>query len=131
MKSTVLTNELVLSALSKDSENVLLRHLHSFGNNDLEALMSDYTEQSVLITHDKTYNGRNEIKTFFKELMTHFPKEDSNFKLEKLVVNDELGFIVWQASTPSLQVSLGTDTFLIKGGKIYQQTFAGQMKFLN
>ena len=131
MKSTVLTNELVLSALSKDSENVLLRHLHSFGNNDLEALMSDYTEQSVLITHDKTYNGRDEIKTFFKELMTHFPKEDSNFKLEKLVVNDELGFIVWQASTPSLQVSLGTDTFLIKGGKIYQQTFAGQMKFLN
>ena len=131
MKSTVLTNEQVLSALSKDSENVLLRHLHSFGNNDLEALMSDYTEQSVLITHDKTYNGRNEIKTFFKELMTHFPKEDSNFKLEKLVVNDELGFIVWQASTPSLQVSLGTDTFLIKGGKIYQQTFAGQMKFLN
>ena len=131
MKSTVLTNELVLSALSKDSENVLLRHLHSFGNNDLEALMSDYTEQSVLITHDKTYNGRNEIKTFFKELMTHFPKEDSNFKLEKLVVNDELGFIVWQASTPSLQVSLGTDTFLIKRGKIYQQTFAGQMKFLN
>jgi hypothetical protein len=131
MKSTVLTNELVLSALSKDSENVLLRHLHSFGNNDLEALMSDYTEQSVLITYDKTYNGRDEIKTFFKELMTHFPKEDSNFKLEKLVVNDELGFIVWQASTPSLQVSLGTDTFLIKGGKIYQQTFAGQMKFLN
>lgn len=131
MKSTVLTNELVLSALSKDSENVLLRHLHSFGNNDLEALMSDYTEQSVLITHDKTYNGRDEIKTFFKELMTHFPKEDSNFKLEKLVVNDELGFIVWQASTPSLQVSLGTDTFLIKRGKIYQQTFAGQMKFLN
>jgi hypothetical protein len=131
MKSTVLTNELVLSALSKDSENVLLRHLHSFGNNDLEALMSDYTEQSVLITYDQTYNGRDEIKTFFKELMSHFPKEDSNFKLEKLVVNDELGFIVWQASTPSLQVSLGTDTFLIKGGKIYQQTFAGQMKFLN
>lgn len=131
MKSTVLSNEQVLSALSKDSENVLLRHLHSFGNNDLEALMSDYTEQSVLITHDKTYNGPEEIKTFFTELMTHFPKEDSNFRLEKLVVNDELGFIVWQASTPSLQVSLGTDTFLIKRGKIYQQTFAGQMKFLN
>jgi hypothetical protein len=131
MKSTVLPNEQVSSALSKDSENVLLRHLHSFGNNDLEALMSDYTEQSVLITHEQTYKGIREIKAFFTELMNHFPKEHSNFKLDKLVVSDELVFIVWQATTPSLEVPLATDTFLIKRGKIYQQTFAGQMQFLS
>jgi hypothetical protein len=46
-------------------------------------------------------------------------------------VSDELVFIVWHATTPSLEVALGTDTFLIKRGKINRQTFAGQMKFLN
>ena len=131
MKSTILSDEQVYSALSKDSENVLLRHLHSFANNDLETLMSDYTEQSVLITHDQTYTGLQEIRAFFNELMDHFPAEDSDFKLDKLVVSDELVFIVWHATTPSLEVVLGTDTFLIKRGKINRQTFAGQMKFLN
>jgi hypothetical protein len=131
MKSTILSDQQVPFALSKDSENVLLRHLHSFVNNNLETLMQDYTEQSMLVTHDRTYNGLQEIRAFFTELMDHFPKDHSDFKLDKLVVSDELGFIVWRANTPSLQVSLGTDTFLIKGDKISRQTFAGQMKFLN
>jgi len=129
MKSTVLSK--ASSALSGESENVLLHHLHSFASNDLETLMSDYTEQSILITQDQTYKGIGEIRTFFAELMDHFPKDRSNFMLDKLVASDELVFIVWHATTPSLQVSLGTDTFLIKSGKIYRQTFAGQMKFLN
>lgn len=131
MKSTVLSDSQVSSLLSKDSENVLLRHLHSFGNNDLETLMKDYTEQSVLITHDKTYTGISEIKKFFTQLMNHFPNDHSDFVLDKLVAVDDLGFIIWHATTPSLEVSLGTDTFVIKKGKIFQQTFAGQMEFLN
>jgi len=129
-KSTVLSDE-QLTSVSKDVENVLSRHLQSFINNDLEALMSDYTEQSVLITHDQTYSGTQEIKAFFTELMKYFPKNQSNFDLDKLVTNEELVFIVWHATTPTLEVPLGTDTFLIKQGKIYQQTFAGQLNFLN
>lgn len=129
MKSTVLSK--APSALSKESENVLLHHLHSFASNDLELLMSDYTDQSILITLEQTYNGPREIRAFFTELMNHFPKDHSDFTLDKLVSSEELVFIVWHATTPSLEVSLGTDTFVIKEGKILQQTFAGIMKFLN
>jgi len=129
MKSTVLSN--ISSVLSKESENVLLHHLHSFASNDLELLMSDYTDESILITHEQIYNGSMEIRAFFTELMNHFPKNHSDFKLDKLVAMDELVFIVWHATTPSLEVSLGTDTFVVKEGKILQQTFAGIMKFLN
>ena len=131
MKSTILSQGQVSSVRSKESENALLRHLNSFGNNDLEALMADYTEQSVLITHDQTYNGVGEIREFFTALMNHFPKNHSNFKLDKLVVREELVFIVWHATTPSLKVALGTDTFIVRDGKIHQQTFAGQLEFLN
>jgi predicted SnoaL-like aldol condensation-catalyzing enzyme len=94
-------------------------------------LMSDYTEESILITHEQTYKGPREIKTFFAGLMNHFPKDHSDFTLDKLVAKGELVFIVWHATTPSLEVSLGTDTFVIKDGKILQQTFAGIMKFFN
>lgn len=131
MKSTFFTEEPVASALSELSEKVLQRHLSSFNRNDLEMLMLDYTDKSVLITHDAIYSGINEIRAFFVGLMNHFPQGCSSFELDKLVIRGELAFIVWHGATPSLEVAFGTDTFIIKDGKIHQQTFAGQLKFLS
>ena len=110
------------------TKDIIMHHLRSFRDNDLEAVMSDYTRESVLITQMATYAGPDEIRTFFTELMTHFPKQGSNFKLDKLIADDGLAYIVWHANTPSLDVTLGTDTFILKEGKIFRQTFAGQMK---
>ena len=131
MKSTSLTDHRIPSALSKESEDVVLNHLHSFASNDLDILMGDYTEQSILITHEETYSGKEQIRAFFAEMLEHFPTDLSDFKLDKLVSDDELVFIVWHATTPSLEVALGTDTFAIREGKIVKQTFAGKMRFLN
>jgi predicted SnoaL-like aldol condensation-catalyzing enzyme len=116
--------------LNDASRNTVMHHLGSFQDNDLEAVTADYTNESVLITRDATYNGPEAIKDFFATLMIHFPKQRSGFVLDKMVVNNELVFIVWHANTPSLDVSLGTDTFIIRDGKIYRQTFAGQLKFI-
>lgn len=113
-----------------DTKDIIIHHLGSFQNNDLAAVISDYTNESVFITQDATYTGLEEIKAFFANLMIHFPKDKSIFDLDKLVVVDSLAFIVWHANTPSLEVPLGTDTFIIKDGKIHQQTFCGQMKFI-
>jgi len=107
---------------------IIMHHLGSFRDNDLEAVVSDYTSESVLITQDATYSGLEEIKAFFAGLMLHFPKQESRFELDKLVVDDGLAYIAWHANTPSLNVSLGTDTFILKEGKIHRQTFAGEMK---
>jgi ketosteroid isomerase-like protein len=114
----------------KNAEALLMNHLGSFMSNDVEALMSDYTNDSVLITETATYSGIDEIKNFFVDLIKHFPKLKSNFKLEKLVVSNNLVFIVWQGETPSLKVPFGSDTFILKNGRIHQQTFVGQLKFI-
>ena len=111
------------------SRNIIQRHLQSFLDRDLEAVTADYTNESVFITQEATYKGPEEIKAFFTNLLAHFPKQGSIFELDKLVVADSLGYIVWHANTPSLEVPLGTDTFVIKNEKIYQQTFCGQMRF--
>ncbi len=119
-------NETVMSLKTRD---IIIHHLDSFQNNDLEAVVSDYTNESVFITQEASYTGPEEIKVFFANLMTHFPKQSTIFDLDKLVVIDRLAYIVWHANTPTLEVSLGTDTFIIKDDKIYQQTFCGLMKF--
>ena len=127
MKSATLPVEVELG-LQEISENVLSRHLNSFADNDLDILMSDYTEQSILITPDATYSGIKAIREFFSELIKHFPKGATSFELDKLVMIDELIFITWHAKTPTVQVPFATDTFVIKEGKIYRQTFTGELK---
>jgi hypothetical protein len=118
------------NSLNEITKQILMNHLQSFQDNNLDAVLSDYTSISVFITKDQTYVGPTEIRTFFKDLIGHFPKEKSSFELNKMVIMGELAFIVWNAETPTLNVPLGTDTFIIKKGKIHQQTFAGQLKFI-
>ena len=118
------------SILDNDSESIIRRHLRSFQDNDLDILLCDYTNESVLVTQEATYVGVDNIKSFFIELVRNFPKGKSRFELDKFEVNDDLVFIVWHGKTPNLEVSFGTDTFVIKEGKIRQQTFAGQLTFL-
>src|SRR5580765_5385665 len=122
------TKETIVDEISKE---VVMRHLNSFLDNNLEVLLSDYTNESVLITQDATYSGPEEIGAFFVDFNKHFPKHKSNLELDKVVANDDMVYIVWHAKTPSLEVPIGSDTFIIKDGKIYQQTFVGQLNFIN
>ena len=118
------------ATVSTSSRKIIERHLSNFlQDNDLEAVVSDYTDESILITQDATYRGTQDIRAFFDGLIKHFPKQQSSFELDKFVVNDELAYIIWHANTPSLDVPYGTDTFVIKDGKIHQQTFAAQLEF--
>ena len=117
------------TAVADASTDILLtHHLSSFLHNDLEAVVSDYSDESVLVTATASYTGPAEIRRFFAQLMAQFPTQKTNFQLDKMVVDRELVFIVWHATTPTLKVPLGTDTFVLKDGKIHRQTFAGAMQ---
>ena len=121
------TDETLVSDASK---NIVLHHLQSFQQNDLDAVVSDYTAESVLLTQTATYKGPGQIRDFFAALMPHFPVPGTSFELDRMVADGSLVYIVWHAATPSLRVPLGTDTFVMKEGKIFQQTFAGQLNFI-
>jgi hypothetical protein len=115
-----------------DAMNRLLtHHLGSFQANDLDALMTDYTDQSVLITADATFTGRAEIQSFFAALIPLFPTQSTRLELDRVVAIDDLLFIVWHANTPTLKVPMGSDTFLVRHGKIHRQTFVGQLEHIS
>ncbi len=111
--------------LDESSKEIIMHHLESFIDNHLDGVMSDYTNDSVLVTRDGTYTGIKEIEGFFSNLMVHFPKAKSKFDLDKITANGSLVYIIWHAKTPSLEVTLGSDTYIIKDGKISRQTFVG------
>ena len=125
------SKEAKVGRMNDASKDVIMHHMSSFQENNLEAVLADYTNESVLITQDATYKGTAEIHDFFVELLKHFPKASSTFKLDKIESSNRLVYIVWHAKSPSMDVTMGTDTFIVKDGKILQQTFAGQMKYIN
>lgn len=107
------------------TKDVLDHHWVAFKANDLEETMKDYTEESVLITPNATYNGLDEIRNNFIEAFKLFPKDSSTFTLDKSVVVKDVGYILWQSKTPAFNLSYATDTFIIRNGKIIRQTYAG------
>ena len=113
-------------SISEDkTKEVLDHHWEAFSQNDMEAVMADYTEESVLITPDRTYKGLDEIRTNFENAFKAFPKDQTTFKLNKSVVDGEVAYILWQAKTPTFNLSYATDTFIVRNGKIISQTYAG------
>ena len=111
------------------STALVMRHLSSFQQNDLEGVLADYTNESVFITQAATYTGVEEIRGFFSELIIHFPAGKSEFVLDKIATIDDMVYILWHAKTPGLTVPIGSDTFIVKECKIHQQTFVGQLEF--
>ncbi len=106
------------------TQAVLDHHLSAFGANDLEAIMEDYADEATVIIPDTTFHGKEQIRAFFEGLFPSFPTEGTAFEMDKAVVDNEVAYILWHATTPTLEVPLGTDTFVILDGKIKIQTFA-------
>jgi hypothetical protein len=108
-----------------ETERVLNHHWDAFKANDLEGTMADYTEESILVTPDKTYTGMEEIRANFVNAFKLFPRDSSTLTLNKSLVMRDIGYILWSAATPTFQLVYATDTFIIQDGKIVRQTYAG------
>ena len=107
------------------TQQVLQHHWEAFQANDLEGIMADYTEESILITPDKTFRGLEEIRKNFVEAFKVFPKDSAKLTLNKSLAVKDVGYIIWGAATPTFQLVYATDTFIIQNGKIVRQTYAG------
>ncbi len=109
--------------ISRQTEATLTHHLESFGKGDLDGLLSDYTEESKILTPDGALEGTAGIKPFFEKLGAMFPP-GSKFEMIKQIIDGEIAYIVWTLESEQVKVILGTDTFVIRDGKILTQTFA-------
>lgn len=107
------------------TEAVLDHHWQTFIANDLEGVMEDYTEESILITPNGTYSGLEEIRGNFINAFKAFPAQQSTLTLRESLAVKDIGYILWVADTPEFSLSYATDTFIIRNGKIIRQTYAG------
>jgi len=107
------------------TQSVLEHHWETFVNNDLEGVMEDYVEESVLITPDATYRGLEEIRQNFINAFKAFPVQEGKLTLNKSIAVQDVGYILWEADVPEFKLVYATDSFVIRNGKIIRQTYAG------
>lgn len=107
------------------TEAVLDHHWQTFIANDLEGVMEDYTEESILITPNGTYSGLEEIRGNFINAFKAFPSQGADLTLNQSLAVKDVGYILWEANTPEFNLTYATDTFIIRNGKILRQSYAG------
>ena len=100
-------------------EEILNHHAKAVRDGDLDAIAADYTDQSVLITAQRKYRGRNEIRYFFSELINALPEAQWS---ANRVFEDDVLFVQWAAQSARYIVTDGTDTFIFRDGMIRTQT---------
>ncbi len=106
------------------TQEVLDHHLQAFGAGDLDGILEDFNDESVIIAPDGVRRSRQERLEFFSTLFAEFAKPGMSFSMNQQVVDGEIAYIRWSAETADNTYELGTDTFLIRNGKIVTQTFA-------
>jgi len=109
------------------TQAIIERHLAAFAAGDIELLLSDYTDDSVLFTADRPLIGPDQIRGFMSRLFAEFAKPGAHFDLRTLHVAAEVGFMVWSATTADNVYELATDTFVVRDDKIAFQSFAGKV----
>ena len=113
--------------MAATTQEVLTHHLTCFGKGDLTGIMSDYTEASRLFTPNGILHGPQPIQGLFVMLFKEFAKPGSSFEMLRQDVDGDTAYIIWNAETADNRYEIGTDTFLVKDGKIATQTFAGKI----
>jgi ketosteroid isomerase-like protein len=105
---------------------VLDHHLKAFGEGDINGVLSDYAPDVVFFTPQGVLRGPAAIKPLFQAMIAEFAKPGAAFTMKQQFVEGEHAYIVWTAETVDNVYELGTDTFVVRDGKIVAQSFTSK-----
>lgn len=106
-----------------DTETVVRQHLSAFlAQQGLDAILADYADDACFLSEGRAYCGKPAIREFFEGFIAALPPGAiSQFTLRSLRVQGDMAYITWSAGP---ELPLGTDTFVVRKGRIVSQSFA-------
>jgi len=117
--------------------NAVRKHfLLHFGHRDLDAIVSDYADDCVMINvvngDRRSYHGLEEIRKAFAEIFHLHPTVNSTFHLKQIVANRNTATATWTATTPTHIFPESEDKLVYnEHGKICKQFFSCQIQDLD
>jgi ketosteroid isomerase-like protein len=109
------------------TEAAVTEHLRCFGAADVDGIVAGYAEDAAMHTPAGTARGHAALRQVFVNMFSEFARPTTTFQMKQQIYDGEIGFIVWSAETDDNVYELGTDTFVVRDGKIVSQTFVAKM----
>ncbi len=109
------------------TKDVVNHHLKAFGERDLKGVLSDYAPGAVFFTQDRPLRGADAIRPLFQTMIAEFAKPGAAFSMKQQFVEGDYAYILWTAETADNVYELGTDTFVVREGKIVAQSFTARI----
>ena len=106
-----------------DTHAIMEHQSSAFVAGSADEIIKDFADDAVLITPDVVHRGRAAIHAVYSDLFAGLFKPDTyDFTMNAEHIEGDVAYIAWRASCASAEVPLGTDTFVVQGGKIVAQT---------
>ena len=109
------------------TKDLLDHHVKCFGEGDLKGILSDYAPGAVLFTPDGPLKGADAIRPFFQAMLAEFGKPGTAFSMKHQSIEGDYAYVLWTAETADNVYELGTDTLVVRDGKIVAQSYAGKI----
>ncbi|WAC91811.1 nuclear transport factor 2 family protein [Mycobacterium sp. Aquia_213] len=106
--------------MTRTPEEVFAHHGQALGAGDLDAIVADYAEDSVLISPSGVARGKDGIRKVFTTLLADLP--DAAWDLKTQFFDGDVLFLEWAADSAINRVDDGVDTFVFRDGVIRAQT---------
>jgi len=109
------------------TKDVLEHHTKALRKGDLDAILADYASDAVFFTKDGAFKGPDAIRPVFAAIVSEFSKLGTKVNRTQQLIDGDYAYILWTAETADNIYEMGTDTFVVRDGKIVAQSFTAKV----
>jgi len=106
--------------MARTPQEIFAHHAEVLIAGDLEGIVSDYTDDAVIITPDGVQRGKDGVRAAFLALLGEVP--NATWDVPVQVFEGDILYIEWSAVSEKTRVTDGVDTFVFAGDGIRVQT---------
>jgi hypothetical protein len=111
----------VNAVTDRTPQEVFQHHAEALGAEDLDGIVSDYSDDAMFITPDGgVLRGKDGVRQGFEKLLGDVPK--AQWELPTQIYEDDVLLLEWRATSERARVEDGIDTFVFRDGLIRVQT---------
>ncbi|GAB1816572.1 nuclear transport factor 2 family protein [Mycobacterium sp. MUNTM1] len=109
-----------MTSAPRTPQQVFAHHGTALAAGDLDEIVVDYAEDSVVLSPAGIARGRDAIRSVFATLLADLP--NAQWDLRTQLFDEEVLFLEWTADSAVNRVDDGVDTFVFRDGMIRAQT---------
>jgi ketosteroid isomerase-like protein len=109
-----------MAATTRTPQEVFQHHAEVLIAGDIDGIVSDYSDDAILITPAGTLHGKDGVRQGFEKLLSDLP--NAEWDVPTQIFEGDVLFIEWNATSKSTKAEDGIDTFVFRDGLIRVQT---------